>query len=345
MAITRIGMASFAHIHAASYAAGLKSLPDVEIASIWDDDEQRGTQMAQQFETRFEPDYDRFLAEDTAGVIVCTDNAGHKDAVVRAARSGKHVMCEKPISTNLDDARAMIEACRDAGVHLATAFPCRFSPAMMRLRDAVREGKIGEVLGIAGTNRGSMPGGWFIDLPRSGGGAVIDHTVHVTDLIRWMTGADVTRVYAEISNEMFRLTFDDCGTVSMDLDNGVFATLDTSWSRPKSYPTWGDVTMEVVGSDGLASLDMFNQKTISYNDSLMKVSYHPWGSNIDTGLVKAFVQACNGDFPEQLATGVDGMKALEVALAAYESALHKEPVDLPLGQLSPGGWREGHCCT
>jgi len=78
--------------------------------------------------------------------------------------------------------------------------------------------------------------------------------------------------------------------------------------------------MEVVGIQGTASLDMFNQKIVGYSDALMRATYHPWGSNIDTGLVSAFLDACRGSFPERLATGHDGLKALEVALAAYESA-------------------------
>lgn len=320
MSAVKIGMASFAHMHAGSYASSLRSLPDAMIECIWDTDEERGRQMAEQFGSRYVADLDEFLAADIAGVVVCSENAGHRELAERAARAGKHILCEKPIATTLDDARAMIDAAASAGVHLATAFPCRFSPAMWQLRERVRAGELGDILAIAGTNRGTMPGGWFIELDKSGGGAVIDHTVHVVDLMRWMTGSEVRQVYAEISNRMYGLDFDDCGVLTMELANGVFATLDTSWSRPKSYPTWGDVTIEVVGTQGTASLDMFNQKIVGYSDALMRATYHPWGSNIDTGLVSAFLDACRGSFPERLATGHDGLKALEVALAAYESA-------------------------
>lgn len=320
MTRTRIGMASFAHMHAGSYAAGLRTLPDAEIAAIWDYDDDRGHQMAEQFETSYEPDLDRFLALDTQGVIICTENARHREITVACAEAGKHVMCEKPLATSVEDGQAMIDACRKAGVELATAFPCRFSPAMQRLKETVDAGKLGRIVGVAGTNRGRMPGGWFIELEKSGGGAVIDHTVHVTDLLRYMTGANPTRVYAEISNLMYGLEFDDCGLLTIEFDNGMFATLDSSWSRPKTFPTWGDVTMEVVGTEGTASLDMFNQKFITYMDNVNRVNFQVWGSNIDAGLVRAFVDTCQGHKSNVIASGEDGLRALEVALGAYESA-------------------------
>ncbi len=330
MSVTKIGMASFAHMHAGSYASSIIGLPEAKIEAVWDDDPERGGNMARQFNTSFEPDLERFLASDIQGVIVCTENAKHKDVVLAAARAGKHVMCEKPLAVSMADAGAMIDGCKKAGVNLATAFPCRFSPAMTRLRSAAAEGKLGEIIAIAGTNRGSFPGGWFVEFDKSGGGAVIDHTVHVVDLMRWLTGHEVTQVYAEISSAMHHQHFDDCGSLTLEFDNGLFATLDTSWSRPKSFPYWGDVTMEVVGTDGLASMDMFNQKFVVHSDQTMRTRYDAWGSNIDTELVKGFIGMINGDWPEALATGEDGLRAVEVAIGAYMSFEQHLPVNLPL---------------
>src|SRR5947209_6613557 len=81
-----------------------------------------------------------------------------------------------------------------------TAFPCRYSPVMQKLKAMIDSGSAGKVLAFRGTNRGRNPGGWFIDRQLSGGGAMIDHTVHVTDLMRWLLRDEVKEVYAEISN-------------------------------------------------------------------------------------------------------------------------------------------------
>ncbi len=330
MSDIRIGIASFAHMHAFGYASAVEQIPGAEIACIWDDDEERGRKMAERFQTRYERDLQRFLAEDMAGVVVTTPNAGHREVTVAAAEAGKLVLCEKPLSTTVADGQAMIDACKKAGVGLWTAFPCRFSPAMDRLRAVVADGSLGEIVAIAGTNRGSFPGGWFVELEKSGGGAVIDHTVHVVDLMRWLLGADVRNVFAEISSGMYHSYFDDCGLLSMEFDNGVFATLDTSWSRPKSFPFWGDVTMRITGTQGVAKLDMFNQKFTLHSNETMRTTYNAWGSNIDLGLMECFVKACRGEDAPELATGWDGLKALEVALGAYEANRQGRAVQLPL---------------
>ncbi len=188
----------------------------------------------------------------------------------------------------------MIDACDAAGAKLAIAFPCRYSPAFQRLREQVREGAIGDVIAIRGTNHGKMPGGWFIDKALSGGGAVLDHTVHVADLNRWLLGAEAETVYAEIGNGFYHQDFDDTGFLNIRYANGVFATLDTSWSRPKTYPTWGDVTLQVVGTGGVLDLDMFAQSVTQYDAASGQPSWAGWGSNTDAGLVADFLKLAAG---------------------------------------------------
>jgi predicted dehydrogenase len=109
-------------------------------------------------------------------VIICSENVHHRALTLMAAQAGKPVLCEKPLATTPDDARAMVDACNSANVPLFTAFPCRFSPAFQTLKEAAHRGDLGEILAVRGTNRGKCPGGWFVDLALSGGGAVMDHT-------------------------------------------------------------------------------------------------------------------------------------------------------------------------
>src|SRR5438094_400261 len=107
---------------------------------------------------------------------------------------------------------------------------------------AIADGAIGEVLAVKGTNHGSLPPGWLTDPALAGGGAVMDHTVHVADLLRWILEREFVSVYAEIDTLLHPgLPVDDCGTLLLEMEGGVFASLDPSWSRPRTFPTWGDV--------------------------------------------------------------------------------------------------------
>ena len=92
----------------------------------------------------------------------------------------------------------------------------------------------------------------------------MDHTVHVADLVRWMLKTEFTRVYAEVDTLLHDVGIDDCGMLTADLASGAFMSLDPSWSRPDSFTTWGDVTMQVIGTKGVASLDAFRQAGMVY---------------------------------------------------------------------------------
>ena len=325
----KIGMMSFAHMHAASYAACVNEIPEAVLVGIADDDPKRAKEMAERYKTKCFSSYQSLLKQDVDAVIICPENIKHKELTLMAAEAGKHVLCEKPLATTMKDARAMIDACNKHKVKLMTAFPCRYSPAMVRAKQAVDSGAIGKVLAMKGTNRGQMPGGWFIEMDKSGGGAAMDHTVHVADLMRWVLKSEPVEVYAELSNLLFHKDYDDVGELTITFDNGVFSTLDTSWSRPESFPYWGDVTLEIVGTNGLIIMDMFAQNIVRYSDESMRVSWVNWGDSIDYGLIKDFVKIIAEDLPVSI-TGEDGMKAVEVALAAYKSSATNQPVKLPI---------------
>lgn len=327
----KIGMLSFAHMHAHSYAACLRQIPGVELAGIADDEPSRGRKVADQFGTRFFANAEALLDENLDGVIICAENAKHRALTELAAPRTRHILCEKPIATTLPDAQAMIKACAAHGTKLQIAFPVRFSPPVQRLKVILDEGTLGRIYSVKTTNHGRMPGGWFVDKELAGGGAVLDHTVHVVDLLRWFWNTEITEVYAEVGHSLLHPDFgiDDVGMLSFKLDIGAYGTLDTSWSRPKSYPTWGDVKLEVLGERGIARVDAFSQNFAVYSDQTGKAEWVNWGSNADQGLIQDFVDMI-GMGREPFITGYDGLKALEVALAAYGSAERGEPVSLPL---------------
>ncbi len=323
----QIGILSFAHMHAASYAAALAARPEAALAGIADPDAARGRKMAARFGTAFFDSNRALLEQGLDGVIVAGENAFHRPLVEEAVAAGVGaILCEKPLATTTEDAQAMVALCAAHGVRLATAFPCRYSAAFGRLRQQTQSGAIGDVLAVRGTNRGSMPGGWFIDRSLSGGGAVIDHTVHVADLNRRLLGREATEVYAEIGHGFYHQDWDDTGFLTIGYEGGVFATLDTSWSRPRTFPTWGDVTLQVVGTGGVLDMDMFAQNLVHYDDRAGRAAWVNWGGSPDAALIADFLRLAAGEDAPDLATGEDGLRALQVALAAYASAECGQPV-------------------
>jgi predicted dehydrogenase len=317
--VIRVGLLSAAHVHAGSYADSLNALPNVELVGVWDDDTARGKAAANGWNTAFYPDLEVLLSANLNAVVITAENVNHATLTRAAAAHGLAVMCEKPLALSVEDGEAMISACSDAGVSLMTAFPCRFSPVAQRLKATIESGSIGKVLAIKGTNRGRNPGLWFNDLAKSGGGAVIDHTVHVADLIHWLTGDKAATVFAEIDNSFHHKDFDDAGTMMIRYESGMFATIDCSWSRPKSYPTWGDVTLEIIGEKGSVYGDLFAQHFRVYSEEAGRMDQAPWCDNIDLAMVKAFVEAVETGAPMPV-TGEDGLAAVKVAFGAYASA-------------------------
>jgi predicted dehydrogenase len=325
----RIGILNTAHGHAHSYAACLRAIAGVELIGVADDDAERGRAFAKRFDTRFFDSNQALLAEGLDGVAICSANLHHRPLTELAASHTRHILCEKPIATTMADAEAMIEACTRTGAKLQIAFPVRFAAPVIRLRALLQSGALGQIYSLKATNHGQMPGGWFLDQALAGGGAVIDHTVHVIDLLRWFFDAEVTEVYAEVGTDLLHdgIGIDDAGLLSFTLSNGAYGTLDTSWSRPTAFPTWGDVTIEVVAERGWARLDAFKQHLAVYSNRASKAQWVGWGGDMDMGLMRDFVaMIAEGRAPS--ITGRDGLKALEVALAAYRSAASGEPVQL-----------------
>lgn len=321
----KVGILSSAHMHASAYVMALKRLGNVEIAGIADEDENRGKDFANAHNIEYFKDYREFLKMDMDAVIICSENVRHCELTVEAAKCGKHVIVEKPIATTIDDAEKMINVCNENNVKLMVAFPVRYSPAVLRAKGIIDSGKIGEVVAINATNRGSMPGGWFIDKELSGGGCIIDHTVHVMDIINMIFDTKVKEVYAKKSTLIHDIPVEDTGILSIELENDVYITLDTSWSRSKSFPTWGDVTMEIVGTKGAINLDAYAQSGKLYSNQNDKSLNVYWGDDPNYLMIRDFINCIEEDKPSPV-TGEDGLFALNVALMAYESAEKNEVV-------------------
>jgi len=329
----RIGILSFAHLHAEGYQASLRTLPGVELVGFSHEDAEEGRRFAAEYGLRWYPSHQELLAEGLDGVVVCSENARHRELVEMAAEAKCHVLCEKPIEASLEDAQAMREACERNGVHFMTAFPMRFAPSVQSVRAAIQQGQLGQVYGVNGINHAEIPNAhraWFADKERAGGGAVMDHVVHLADLLRWYFGAEVTEVYAEVDNLFYpgAVEVDTAGLLLLSLSNGVQASIDCSWSRPTWYPRWGHLKMEVVGERGALVLDAFAQYVTLYaRNAPRKVSWVGFGPDPNRGMLEEFVASIRQNRPP-LVTWNDGYQALRVALAAYQSTQAQEPVQL-----------------
>jgi len=320
---------SFAHLHAYSYAACLKQLPNTELAAVWGDEEERDPAAAAELGVPHIEDVNDFLDLDLDGVIICAENMRHHALAELAAEAGKWILCEKPLSPDVREAETMVRLCEREGVGLGTAFPCRFIPSVIEARKRIQNGDLGEILAVACTNHGQYPGGWFSDPRWSGGGAVMDHTVHVADVLRWILGKEFTSVYCELDNLFHAGEFDtdDLGSLHLEMEGGVQVSHLASWSRPKSFPTWGDVTLEFIGENGVINVDAFNQKLNIYSDEAVKAQWAYWGADPNLALVADFAEAVEAR-RAPAATGDDGLKASQITAAAYESAEKRKRVSI-----------------
>jgi predicted dehydrogenase len=324
----RVGMVSFAHVHAPSYAAVLAGLEQADFVGLTDADANRGREAARRFGVRYFEDADSLFGAVDA-VVVCSENTNHARDVIPALRGGVHVLCEKPISTTVDDAVAMVEASESSGSQLGIAFPVRYLPSIVRARQVVRGGSLGRVLAVNGANRGTIPGGWFLDPETAGGGALMDHTVHVADLLRWMLDVEVRSVYAEVGTFFGAGATDDAAILTLELEggsiaDGTFATIDPSWSRGGGYPVKADVKLRISGTTGVLDVDPFARPLRTFDHETRAPSWSYTGEDMNELMLADFLRGVAEDDPTG-ASGLDGLRTLEIVLAAYASGRDHEP--------------------
>lgn len=334
--VIKVAVMSFAHVHAASYVRLLADWPGVEMLAADPDGEAapagelRGRAFASELGIAYVDSYEELLEWGPDAVIVTSENTRHRELVERAAAARAHVLCEKPLATTAEDAGAMIAACAAAGVQLMTAYPVRFAPEFAQLRALVVAGTIGRPLSVTGTNNGRIPIGdraWFTDPALSGGGAMVDHVVHVADLLDELFEAEAVTVRA-VSNRILhaekpQVTAETGGLVSITYANGVIATIDCSWSHPDSAPNWGGLTLEVVGSGGIASIAPFSKHVAGFAGG--SPAYLEFGVDTDRLMLTEFLDATRSGRRAQ-PDGETGLRSLRIVLAAQESVRLGAPV-------------------
>jgi predicted dehydrogenase len=176
------------HVHA------LQRIPGVRVVAVADFEAERAQAFGSEYDiAQAFGDVEEMLASGLDAVTVCTPNGAHESGVLAAARHGIHVLCEKPIAINVEQADRMIAATADAGVRFGVLFQRRFWPAAARVRRAIDEGRFGQPISggvLARLNRDSgyysepWRGRWITE----GGGVLMTQAIHHVDLLQWFMG-------------------------------------------------------------------------------------------------------------------------------------------------------------
>jgi len=328
---------SFGHFHGYSYTRAVKEIPQANLVAVADDDAGRAKEAGQRFAVEHYLDYHEVLRrDDVDAVIVTSENTKHAQMAVEAAEAKKHILCEKPMATTLRDADRMMSAAQRAGITLQMCFVMRYHAASRLIKDVVEEGQIGKIVAITGTNHlkwlEQLYTGFFIRPELSGGGSVMDHTVHLSDMMRWYTRSEARRVYTTIGKNVHpEIPVEDNALTMIDFRSGAVASIDGSWSRSAPWYMWGDMTLEIIGTKGLILLDAFRQVVYVTQAEAPnnRLEWNYWGCDADKEMVREFVDCILQD-KKPRATAFDGRQGTEITVACYESAKTGKPVTLPL---------------
>ncbi|WP_248906272.1 Gfo/Idh/MocA family protein [Halocatena marina] len=323
----RIGICSTAHVNAEVYAALVSQLPGADLVGLSDDKPERARRQANAVGVSVLSH--RELLRRVDGVVICSPTAVHDELITLALDHDVAILCEKPLATALSEAKTIRERCVRSDLVTGMAMPIRCSRPMRRLKERYESGDLGDLVAVSGINRGRMPGGWFVDPDLAGGGAVADHTDHIVDVVRWLTGEEIREVYAETATQFYDIPVEDVNLLSMELTGGASFLLDGSWSTPQANPFWGDAAVELIGTEKTLSADCFGHQFRHTRDTGhgKPVESVYWGADPNNALLRDFVESILTG-REPVTPVEDAVRTVAVIAAAYESVERGEPVEV-----------------
>ncbi|MBM7568655.1 Gfo/Idh/MocA family protein [Paenibacillus sacheonensis] len=337
-----IGCGSIAEFrHAPEYAAN----EQVEIAAFFDHNPERAERLVDVYGGRAAPSIASILADpDIDAVSVCTSNETHEEVTVDALQAGKHVLCEKPIATSVEGARAMMKAGRESGRILMVGHNQRFSEAHVVARRLIESGEIGKVLTFQTTFGHSGPehwafvkstDSWFFSKERSVLGAAGDLGIHKLDLIRYLLEDEIADIAAfggalhKTDADGEPIAVNDNMVCIVKTEGGVLGTVALSWT----YYGEEDNSTVLYGEKGI--LKIFANETfpvqVKRSDGTSR-EYEIEGiqtndNQTDSGVINAFVD-CIVEGKKPPVSARDGLVSLKLIEAMMKAADERRSVRL-----------------
>lgn len=328
-------------------AEALARTEGFRLAAVSDVDAGRARAFAERFAVPFHTDWRASIDGNADVVVVSTPPPFHAEMCVEALRRGKHVLCEKPLARNPQECRQILDAARQAGRHLATGFNYRFYPAIVAARRILKSGRIGELDHIR--SYAGHPGGrefthpWVHDVKVTGGGALMDNGIHIIDLTRHFLG-EVAEVKGFRTSGVWKFeACEDNGFALLRSPAGKIATLQASWTEWRGYR----FRIEIYGTRGCVRAsyppmlvrvtwcdhpgDPVRRKTFFFPLFQLRERIRSYRWTAIQSFVEEFgalARTLKGEVGDA-ATGFDGLRAIEIAHAVYESSAEGRAVLLP----------------
>jgi myo-inositol 2-dehydrogenase / D-chiro-inositol 1-dehydrogenase len=325
-----IGAGRIGKVHAETLAF---HVPDARAAAITDLKREKAESVAAHCAIpKVADSVDQILADSAIkAVLICSSTDTHADLIVRAARTGKHIFCEKPIAHSLARIDAALAAVQEAGVKLQIGFNRRFDANFARVRAAVANGEIGSsrLLHIISRDPAPPP----VSYVRLSGGIFMDMTIHDFDMARFLIGDEVEEVYTA-AGVMVDPAIGEAGDLDTALivlrfRNGVIGAIDNCRQAAYGY----DQRVEILGSSGkIATENCYpNQASLSTGqcvrrDLPLNFFMDRYTESFRTE-VRRFIESVVADKPTAV-TGLDGRIPVVMALAARRSFDERRPVKL-----------------
>lgn len=269
--------------------------------------------------------------KDVDAIFVDTPNYLHEEMTVAACKNKKHVLVEKPITITVKAADNMIKAAKQNGMFLMVEQTQRFDPVHQAAKKVIDSGILGKIHNIRGRIGHAGPeywsegkGHWFYDKKKSGGGAMIDIGVHITDLIRWFAGKPVTEVFATIRNIEKPVKVDDNATVLFRFEDGLSGEIECSWTtRPYEvltsvYGSKGKM-MTAIGTEKPVKVIIANTKKGEDPNCTLEEMYPEIGPGAPWENAVHYFIDCVTAGKKPFVSGEEGRETMRVINAAYES--------------------------
>ncbi len=303
LGVAVIGTGSWGKNHARVF----KELEETELVAVCDINAERARSVAKQFNAKPYSNLRSMLKnKDINAVSVCTWSTSLAKEALKTLKAGKHVLVEKPMAANVKQAKELLETAEKEGLHLTVGFLMRFIPGLQHIRKAVTSKAIGKPVCATAKRVSQWP-------ERIGDvGVVKDTAIHDLDVMRFIFNEDPIAVYAK-TGSMKHTRFEDYAQIMLTFKNGESAVVESNWLTP--YKTR---TLVVTGSEAIMKLDYITQELTIEN---AKETVQPrFTLQEPLKLELQHFAKCILEKEKPLVTGMDGVKAVQIAEAALKSS-------------------------